>query len=185
MKYQLDLDGILDFEHGQGLFPDEVVSEIGRQLEKATKGFVKGLVKKYDGPIESYKQMSSMASIAAALGTSVIQKDIQEELGEIGYDRFKYEFFLSSPELENYKYRILFLEHGISGYPVKIVLEQGIADEIFGMENSDYELRYDSADELANVIVNVLNSKKVIKVMQELIYAAQRIIKLDAEIEEQ
>ena len=57
MKYQLDLDGILDFEHGQGLFPDEVVSEIGRQLEKATKGFVKGLVKKYDGPIESYKQM--------------------------------------------------------------------------------------------------------------------------------
>ena len=88
MKYQLDLDGILDFEHGQGLFPDEVVSEIGRQLEKATKGFVKGLVKKYDGPIESYKQMSSMASIAAALGTSVIQKDIQEELGEIGYDRF-------------------------------------------------------------------------------------------------
>ena len=62
---------------------------------------------------------------------------------------------------------------------------EGIADEIFGMENSDYELRYDSADELANVMVNVLNSKKVIKVMQELIYAAQRIIKLDSEIEEQ
>lgn len=181
MKYNFDLEGILNFEGDQVTSPDEVISEIGQQLEKATRGFVKGVVKKYEGSIESYDQLSVMASIAAALGTSMAYKDIQEDLGAIGYEVFRFEFFLTSPNLENYKYRILFFEYGIGNYPVKIVLEQGIADEIFGVENANYEIEYHTKDELANVIVNVLNSKKVIKVMQELINAAQRVMRGNTE----
>ena len=50
MKYQFDLEEVLDFDHKQELPPDEVVAEIGQQLEKETRGFVKGVVK-YTGRI--------------------------------------------------------------------------------------------------------------------------------------
>ncbi len=71
-----------------------------KQLEEATNGFVKGVVREYEGPIESYDQLSAFASIASALGTSVIHKDIQDNLGAIGYQNFKFEFFLTAPKIE-------------------------------------------------------------------------------------
>lgn len=64
-------------------------------------------------------------------------------------------------------------------YPVKIVLEQGIADEIFKKENADYVVEYATKTELENVILNILKTKKVTKVMQELIYAMKRFERLD------
>lgn len=146
---------------------------------KLLNGFVKGVVREYEGPIESYDQLSAFASIASALGTSVIHKDIQDNLGAIGYQNFKFEFFLTAPKIENYKYRILFFEYGIGMYPVKIVLEQGIADEIFKKENANYIIEYETKNELENVIINILKTKKVIKVMQELIYATKRFERLD------
>lgn len=66
-------------------------------------------------------------------------------------------------------------------YPVKIVLEQGIADEIFKRENANYIIEYATKTELENVILKILETKKVIKVMQELIYAMKRFERLDKE----
>ena len=64
--------------------PDTVIAELGNQLEKAANGFIKCVVRQYNGPIESYDQLSTFASIASALGTSNVQKDIQDNLGVIG-----------------------------------------------------------------------------------------------------
>lgn len=64
-------------------------------------------------------------------------------------------------------------------YPVKIVLEQGIADEIFKKENANYIIEYETKMNWKNVIINILKTKKVIKVMQELIYATKRFERLD------
>ena len=157
------------------------MEEIGYEIEKVTKGFVKGIVRKYEGHIESYDQISSFASIAAALGSSAIHKDVQDKLGSIGDDIFKFEFYLVAPKFVNYKYRVLFFEYGIGNYPVKLVLEQGIADEIFGVENSDYIIIKDTKSELENTITNIMSSKKVIKIMQDLIVASQKIIRLEGE----
>ena len=123
--------------------------------------------------------MSAFASIASALGTSLVHRDIQDNLGEIGYQEYKFEFFLTTSKLEDYKYRVLFFEYGIGMYPVKIVLEQGIADEIFKKENADYVVEYATKTELENVILNILKTKKVTQVMQELIYAMKRFERLD------
>lgn len=86
---------------------------------------------------------------------------------------------MTTSKLEDYKYRVLFFEYGIGMYPVKIVLEQGIADEIFKKENADYVVEYATKTELENVILNILKTKKVTKVMQELIYAMKRFERLD------
>lgn len=183
MKYDFDLEGKLNFDDVEITSPDKVISEIGQQLTEATKGFIKGEVREYDGFIESYDQLSAFASIAATLGTSVVRKDIQEKLGAINFESFKFEFFLTTPKLDSYKYRILFFEYGIGNYPVKLVLEQGIADEIFG-EDANYVIEYATKEELENVISNILKSKKVIKIMQDLINATHRIIKVGAEKKE-
>ena len=179
MSYDFNFDGILNYDDDQAVSPDTVIAELGNQLEKATNGFIKGVVREYNGPIESYDQMSAFASIASALGTSLVHRDIQDNLGEIGYQEYKFEFFLTTSKLEDYKYRVLFFEYGIGMYPVKIVLEQGIADEIFKKENADYVVEYATKTELENVILNILKTKKVTKVMQELIYAMKRFERLD------
>ena len=179
MSYDFNFDGILNYDDDQAVSPDTVIAELGNQLEKATNGFIKGVVREYNGPIESYDQMSAFASIASALGTSLVHRDIQDNLGEIGYQEYKFEFFLTTSKLEDYKYRVLFFEYGIGMYPVKIVLEQGIADEIFKKENADYVVEYATKTELENVILNILETKKVTKVMQELIYAMKRFERLD------
>ena len=179
MSYDFNFDGILNYDDDQAVSPDTVIAELGNQLEKATNGFIKGVVREYNGPIESYDQMSAFASIASALGTSVVHRDIQDNLGEICYQDYKFEFFLTTSKLEDYKYRVLFFEYGIGMYPVKIVLEQGIADEIFKKENADYVVEYATKTELENVILNILKTKKVTKVMQELIYAMKRFERLD------
>ena len=179
MSYDFNFDGILNYDDDQAVSPDTVIAELGNQLEKATNGFIKGVVREYNGPIESYDQMSAFASIASALGTSLVHRDIQDNLGEIGYQEYKFEFFLTTSKIEDYKYRVLFFEYGIGMYPVKIVLEQGIADEIFKKENADYVVEYATKTELENVILNILKTKKVTKVMQELIYAMKRFERLD------
>ena len=160
MSHDFNLDGLLNYDDDQAVSPDTIISELGKQLEEATNGFVKGVVREYEGSIESYDQLSAFASIASALGTSVIHKDIQDNLGAIGYQNFKFEFFLTAPKIENYKYRILFFEYCIGMYPVKIVLEQGIADEIFKKENANYIIEYETKNELENVIINILKTKK-------------------------
>ena len=104
MSHDFNLDGLLNYDDDQAVSPDTIISELGKQLEEATNGFVKGVVREYEGSIESYDQLSAFASIASALGTSVIHKDIQDNLGAIGYQNFKFEFFLTAPKIENYKY---------------------------------------------------------------------------------
>ena len=116
-----------------------------------------------------------------------------QEIKDRKHDAFMHKFHLidllrmskytfaqkQAQKIENYKYRILFFEYGIGMYPVKIVLEQGIADEIFEKENANYIIEYETKNELENVIINILKTKKVIKVMQELIYATKRFERLD------
>lgn len=170
-----DLEHALTFSNALTTAPDMVISEIGGQLESITKGFVRGIVKKYDGSLLSAGQHQDLSSIASALGSSMAYKDIQQELGPVGQNTFQFEFFLSAPKLEHYKYRILFLEYGIGCYPVKLILEQGIADEIFGTEHADYTIEYGTKDQLANAIINILNTQKIIRIIQELIDTSQRI----------
>ena len=73
--------------------PDTIISELGKQLEEATNGFVKGVVRNMKGLLNLMISYQLFASIASALGTSVIHKDIQDNLGAIGYQNFKFEFF--------------------------------------------------------------------------------------------
>ena len=53
MSHDFNLDGLLNYDDDQAVSPDTIISELGKQLEEATNGFVKGVVREYEGPIES------------------------------------------------------------------------------------------------------------------------------------
>ena len=171
MGDRLDIKNKLKFDATELTSPDETISDIGTQLEEVTNGFVKGIVNSYDGPIESYNTLSGMAALVAALGTTQ-GYDIQNDLGEIGYKAFKYEFYLTSSKLSNYKFRVMFFEYGIGGYPVRIVLEQGLANEIFKQENAEYIFEVQTKAELEKTVTNILASNRAINVIQGLINAS-------------
>ena len=176
MKKELSYEGILNYGNKENEPPNAVVSRVGSQLKELTNGFIEGVVKEYKGHIESYSQPSSMASISAALGKTVVHRDIQKDLGAIGYETFTFEFYITSSMLETYKFRIFFFEYGMGSYPVKIVLEQGIADEVFCENDTNYVLEYSTKSELESLVTNILRTKRVISVMQDLINATERLI---------
>ena len=75
-------------------------------------------------------------------------------------------------ECENLSNDLLFVKYDVSNYPVTVVLEESIAKSIPGI-NSGYICTCNTRDELEELIVSVLTSKRIIKVMQELIRVNQ------------
>lgn len=169
---KLNLKESLSYQPSNSKKPETVFEGIARELEAETEGYIIGIVQSYDGPVESYISESSFSSISRSLGMGKEKVDIQNNLGEIGFSKSKFEFYLTTPKLSEYKYRMLFFEYGIGGYPVKIVLEQGIADEIYKEEGADYILTKNSERELESTINAILTTKKALGVMQELINAS-------------
>ena len=52
---------------------------------------------------------------------------------------------------------------------MKIVLEQGLADEIFKQEDANYIFEIQTKNELESTVTNILASNRAIKVIQGLI----------------
>ncbi len=166
MKYGLKSD--YEFNDSSVITPDVVMREVCDELSEVTKGFVTGNVSEYEGQIESYDMISEIASISAGIAATT-KKDIQEQLGAIGERDFKYELYLTVSQVKDYKYRILFVKYPIGGYPVKVVVEQGIADELNNEEGLGYVYTVETKEEFERFLVKIFNSKILQKVIQNLI----------------
>ena len=111
-----------------------------------------------------------------------IEKALMEKLDSM-VKRQLYTTFKTAPteeerekvnQIENYKYRVMCVGYGIAGYPVKVVLEQDIADELNNKEDSGYIYTIDSKTEFEELLVSVFNSKTMQKIIQNLITASNR-----------
>lgn len=161
--------------------PEAVIKDLIAMIKEETRGIVIGVISQYEGEIEPYKRtirtpMPGLTAFAQALSSpmqpkeEIVEVDIQSNLGKEGDPIVKYEFYLGTPAFEQYKYRICFLQHGTANYPVKVVLEQSIADEINKQgKNSNCIYVKTNKDELEALIREIISSKTVIEVMQELI----------------
>jgi hypothetical protein len=170
MSNEIKLEEFLSFDDVDRSAPEKVVSEMCDELKSQTRDYIQGVVQPYNGYIESYKKEGiSSITMAWSLDKKV---DIQSDLGKVGYEKHKFEFYLSATALPKYIFRLMFFSYGIGGYPVKIVLEQSIADEIFQRDNGNYIIECKSKDDLKSTIIRVLNSKRVVRIVQELINAS-------------
>ena len=170
MSSDIKLEDFLSFDDVDRSLPEKVVSEMCDQLKSQTRNYIQGTVQPYNGCIESYKKGGIKAITIAFSGEE--EFDIQSDLGKVGYEKHKFEFYLSATDLPKYRFRLMFFSYGIGGYPVKIVLEQSVADEIFQRADGKYIVECRSQNDLKNTVIRVLNSKRVVQIIQELINAS-------------
>lgn len=153
--------------------PNIVISNLLKQIEKDTKGYVTGNIERYDGPIYSYtKRGSGLAAVLETMQSTSETVDIQQELGEQDSEQNKFEVFLSVKGLEHYKYRMMFVNYGTISYPATIIMNEDLAVAYSGKRK--YIFIINSMKELEEMMNSILNSDMMISLIQSLIYESLR-----------
>lgn len=168
---QFDMDAKLEE------LPKKILEEQCSYLNKETKEVVIGRVAQYLGNLGSYYTTPIASALSddleRTLGADISKAitlkkiDAQMKLGEVGEDLFTYEFFLTSKGTPDYKFRVLFMQYGITGYPVTIILEEGIADEI---DHSDdgYTYYVQNRKEYEELLAMIFSSKRFGEILTKL-----------------
>ncbi len=143
--------------------PNKVLNQQGEYLNDATDGLIIAKATEYDGDIHS-RTILGISSLAIT-NISDRKFNVQDELGDIQENKFKFEFYIASPKAPDYKYRVMFFEYNISLYPVNIVLDEEIANEI----NAEEEISCETIDDFKVLLTSVLNSSKIEKVINALL----------------
>jgi len=152
--------------------PEKIIQKQCEYLAEVTNYEINAKIDSYDGAISSYKKpgLQRMLFEAATLNmhTNLLHDkivDIQDDLGSIGTRYFTFEFFITSPNIPNYKYRVLFMRYEIGFYPLLVVLDDEIAmDELI----NNQDVWCGNEEEFLQLLKKVLNSSKVRKVIASL-----------------
>lgn len=153
--------------------PDIVIGKTLKQIEEATNGYVIGNIAKYDGPIDSYLKTVGLATtLGSLMKTEEVTVNIQDELGEREAGQNKFEVFLTVKELEHYKYRMMFVGYSVISYPATIIMDEELAVAYHGKRSNRFLVG--SMKELEGMMDAVINSEKMIKLIQNLINESLR-----------
>ena len=140
--------------------PEEIVKMASDDLTELTKGNVIARVNEYKGSaLHDFYQMTNNFILTLA-------GDTQSNLGSVGSapEIFKsYEFYLTSPHAPNYMFRIMFFNYVLGQYPISIILDEGIGEN----------LSCATEDEFTETLIKIINSQKVQKVVRALNALAQ------------
>lgn len=171
---QFDADAELE------ALPKNILEEQCIYLNKETEEVVIGRVTQYSGnlethytsPIESALSNGFLKTLGANvpdIGKAFALKEMnaQIELGEVGEEWFTYEFFLTSKGTPDYKFRVLFMQYGITGYPVTVILEEGIADEI-NHSDAGYTYYVQNRKEYEELLSRIFSSRRFGEILTKL-----------------
>jgi len=156
--------------------PVDIVEEQCEYLRKHTDGKIIAKISGYYEPISSYTRYGFGSLLRSALQSGGDTKvDIQEDLGDIGNTYFTYEFFITSIATPNYKFRVMFMRHDITGYPIELVMDADIAHDMsFIYSNNSQNFVCENERVFKEVLEEILNSTKVAKVINALYSTALR-----------
>jgi len=147
--------------------PVEIIQYQCTRLWEMTEGSIIAKVYEYSQPIFSYIEKSRL--IRTIDENKKI--NIQENLGDVSDGTFSYEFFITSTSTPKFKYRIMFLQYDISVYPVTLVLDESILEEL---ELNQELVTCNNQTEFEIILEKILNSKKVTNVISALLKISQR-----------
>ena len=182
MDRMLSLKEKLSFDKVDLTTPDKVVKEVGNELSEITQGMVRCEVKEYDGPIRSFTQTKEVgtAALLTAFQAKTVEQhiDIQSRLGEMGNTQKKFEVCLETPDNKDYKFRLMFIAYDATIYPVTVVLESDIANQLPHYGNG-YIYSFKSRKDFQVFFVDVINSDKAVTILQQLINLAGNAMHLE------
>ncbi len=148
--------------------PEEVIRKSLEQIGEATRNYVVGVVAHYSGEIYSYtKPIGFVAAMRSIQTSGTVDVDIQDELGDLSNESHRYEVYLSVKNMDNYKYRLMFVDYGAVAYPVTIVLNDVLAEEYCDQRKDSFSI--DSMKELQELMDIIINSQTLFKLIQSLI----------------
>lgn len=173
-KKKINLSEKLNFDKIDLTAPEVVISEILSQIPEQTNNIVLGDIKNYDGHVKSYKEWrtNSFNLLSGSMKPEMVTVDIQNSLGATYDESNKFECFLYTDVFPNYKYRLFFVQYCLAKYPVELIVEHSVAESlsIYGKDNI---FTCNNREELEELVCEILNCKKTISVMQEIIRIAQ------------
>jgi len=151
--------------------PEEIVKQQCEHLCRITNEKVFAKVSEYEVGTNDYIYEESPAltaynSVQKSFGSQKVH--IQDKLGDVGTKPedmyFNYEFYLTSPATPKYRFRIMFFGYVSDQYPVTLVLNSDIANDI---DESD-RVVCDSEEEFIGYLQRMLNSTRVMSVIRAL-----------------
>lgn len=134
-------------------------------LAEATGNKLIARVKEYNGAYRSYNPITAIHTVFE--NPFQLQEknfNVQDELGDKD-SQFVYEFFITSRNNPNYKYRMLFMAYGISIYPTFISLEKSLAEEL----ECETEFYIDNEEHFVEFLRDVLSSHRISYVISNLL----------------
>lgn len=150
-----------DFE--QENKPEDILKSQFELLQKQTEGTVIGGVERFDKTVE---EQSLTTSFAFETRQIMMIPQAQNYLGETkDVSGLTFEVYLTAPKIPNYKYRFMIIQHGVSPYPTKIVLEKAIAEQV-GKVTAVFEC--DSEEKFIGILKLVLTSDRVMTIVSRL-----------------
>lgn len=180
-----------NFDLKDDIMPEKVIEDSLKVIEQSTRGYVKGNIAEYGGPIASYTKKVAVPKAPSAIiaemsgifdqktETKTIDVDIQDELGEKGFTDHRFEVYLSVKGMEKYKYRMMFVDYKSVSYPVTIVLNDDLVTEYRSTYDDTFQLR--SVKEVQDMMEQIINSGTLTRLIQSLISEAIRIEKRGGE----
>jgi hypothetical protein len=157
------------FETSKILSPRDIVAAQCQALSDATGGLVYARISDYSGKIKSDKAMSHIFDAlwsASSIFPTEQPFDVQSVLGDnASGSHFTYEFFITSKSTPNYMYRVFFLKHKLDYYPLEIVLDNSISQELGSREN----VVCSSQEEFIGFLGDILKSNRMKFVVSSLL----------------
>lgn len=109
---------------------------------------------------------------AAFLGSKtknlIIAKVEKQESDLYDEESIEHAFYVVTPALGNYRYKLFSISHSIELYPVTINLDSDIKMEI-APESGMYYLKVDNEQELVTLLTRIFGSKKTRRIIHALL----------------
>ena len=176
--YEEDIEMAMEFNFDlvDRLTPDKVIEDKLKELVEVTKGYVEGKIEPYSGRIFSYDYTKGTGLANLNLyqnSEETVHVDIQDKLGEQNNEEKKFEVYLKVKGIENYKYRMMFVEYGTVSYPATVVLNADIAAE-YGSGRRNTIVKLNSMLEIQELLNKIFESGMMMELIQNLINEAIR-----------
>ena len=176
--YEEDIEMAMEFNFDlvDRLTPDKVIEDKLKELVEVTKGYVEGKIEPYSVLIFSYDytKRTGLANLNLYQNSEeTVHVDIQDKLGEQNNEEKKFEVYLKVKGIENYKYRMMFVEYGTVSYPATVVLNADIAAE-YGSGRRNTIVKLNSMLEIQELLNKIFESGMMMELIQNLINEAIR-----------
>ena len=152
-----DISGKINFDECEVNYPADVVREYIEIFKTQTQGKVLLGINEYEDELNE-EGMPLLASSFRALAALTQTVSVQDKLGELNGENFRYEVFFYSEDLSQYKYRLMFIEHEMHNNNIQIITGD---EELKTLLDCILSCRF--TIQIIQEIVNALNRKKYLE----------------------